>query len=81
MNAGKLYVDILKPKYFLPFAGQYTLTGKNHELNLSRGEPELDDAFEFYSKIFSNTEHNCIILNQNQTYLFISFFNKLELKY
>ena len=68
LNAGKLYVDILKPRYFLPFAGQYTLTGKNHELNFSRGEPELDDAFEFYSKIYSNTEHKCIILNQNQIF-------------
>lgn len=68
LNGGKLYVDILKPRYFLPFAGQYTLTGKNYKLNSSRGEPELDDAFEFYSKIYSDTEHQCIVLNQNQTF-------------
>ncbi len=37
------YVDSLKPKYFLPFAGQYTLGGKLAELNAYRGVPELEE--------------------------------------
>ncbi|WP_276353599.1 MBL fold metallo-hydrolase [Cohnella caldifontis] len=37
------YADHLKPKYFLPFAGQYTLGGKLAELNAYRGVPELEE--------------------------------------
>ena len=59
------YVDILKPKFVIPFAGRYTLTGKNIELNNSRGEPELEEAYEYLTTRFSQDENKCIILNPN----------------
>ena len=68
LNGGKIFVNILKPKFFIPFAGQYTLTGKFSYLNSYRGEPELDDAFNFFSHEFSGMEHKCILLNQNETF-------------
>lgn len=37
------YLDNLRPAYFLPFAGQYTLGGKLARLNRFRGIPELDE--------------------------------------
>lgn len=83
LNAGKEYVDLIKPKYFMPFAGQYTLTGKNSFLNSDRGEPELDDAYEFYKKEFSSSEQICIILNQNETFdldnPFIPNYKKIDI--
>jgi UDP-MurNAc hydroxylase len=59
------YVNLLKPKFFLPFAGRYTLAGKKSVLNSQRAVSELEDAYEYfteYSKI-NQKEHQCIILN------------------
>ena len=59
------YVDILKPKYVIPFAGRYTLTGKNAHLNYFRGEPELEEAYEYLTTRFPQDKHKCIIMNPN----------------
>ena len=45
------YVDLFKPKYFMPFAGRYTLTGKNIQLNQYRGEPELEYAQDYLKSL------------------------------
>ena len=59
------YIDILKPKYVIPFAGRYTLTGKNANLNYFRGEPELEEAYEYLKAKFPQDKHKCIIMNPN----------------
>ena len=59
------YVDLLKPKFFLPFAGRYTLAGKKSVLNSQRALSELEDAYEYFtehSKI-NQKKHQCVILN------------------
>ena len=59
------YVNLLKPKIFLPFAGRYTLAGKKSVLNSQRAVSELEDAYEYFtehSKI-NQKEHQCVILN------------------
>ncbi len=59
------YINLLEPKYFLPFAGRYTLGGKLSELNDFRGVPELDDSYAYFenSKNIDSTKSKCIFLN------------------
>ena len=64
------FVSLLEPKYFMPFAGQYTLAGKNYKLNDLRGLPELDEAFEYFNSS-SNIDHSkskCIVLNTQSSF-------------
>ena len=42
------YIQTLQPKFFLPFAGQYTLGGRLAELNAFRGVPELEELPHFF---------------------------------
>ena len=62
------YVDIFNPRYFMPFAGRYTLAGKNYILNKDRGEPDLDYAIEYLSKNIDQTKNKCIALNSKQSF-------------
>ena len=62
------YVDIFNPRYFMPFAGRYTLAGKNYILNKDRGEPDLDYAIEYLSKNMDQTKNKCIALNSKQSF-------------
>jgi UDP-MurNAc hydroxylase len=68
IETSKNYVELFKPKYYIPFAGKYTLCGKNTILNQYRGEPELEDAYEYLSKIIQQENSQGIMLN-NDSYL------------
>jgi len=59
------YVNLFKPKYFMPFAGRYTLAGKLSNLNDWLGVTELQDAFDFYNStdLIDHSRYQCIILN------------------
>lgn len=48
LESAKKYIEILEPKFYIPFAGRYTLAGKNYQLNKYRGEPELEVAFDWF---------------------------------
>ena len=61
------YIKIFNPRYFMPFAGRYTLAGKNHVLNKDRGEPDLDYALDYLSKNVNELENKCIGLNSKQS--------------
>ena len=64
------YINLLEPKYFLPFAGRYTLGGKLSELNDFRGVPELDDSYTHFenSKNIDSTKSKCILLNSESIF-------------
>ena len=64
LETTKKYIELLKPKFYLPFAGRYTLSGKNTELNKFRGEPELEDAFEWLNENLETSSEG-ILLNNN----------------
>ncbi|MGI0102605.1 MAG: MBL fold metallo-hydrolase [Nitrosotalea sp.] len=49
LESAKRYVEIFEPKFYVPFAGRYTLAGKNFYLNRFRGEPELEVAFDWFA--------------------------------
>jgi UDP-MurNAc hydroxylase len=56
------YIELFKPKFYIPFAGHYTLCGKNTSLNKYRGEPELEDAFEWIGS-HVGSKYKGIVLN------------------
>ena len=65
LETTKKYIELFKPKFYLPFAGRYTLCGKNAVLNKFRGEPELEDAFEWLQKNNFEVQSKGILLNNN----------------
>ena len=62
------YIDIFNPRYYMPFAGMYTLAGKNYILNKKRGEPDLDYAVDYLSKNTNQLKNKCIALNSKQSF-------------
>jgi len=70
LKFGESYVSMFQPKYFMPFAGRYTLAGRNSKLNDFRGVPELEEAFDYYNTS-TNIDHSkskCIILNSRSSF-------------
>jgi len=65
INSTKKYIELLQPKYYIPFAGRYTLCSKNTVLNQYRGEPELEVAFEWLCSNLSQDKYHGIILNND----------------
>ena len=65
LQTAKKYIELLQPKYYIPFAGRYTLCGKNAVLNPYRGEPELEDAHEWLRNNVDQEKHCGIILNND----------------
>ena len=62
LNQAKSFIDRLNPKYFLPFAGSYILSGHLSSLQDLRGVPNIDFASEYLGKNIVS-ESKCIRLN------------------
>ncbi len=64
------YVNLFKPKFFMPFAGRYTLAGKLANLNSQKGVYELEEAYDYFSSSqnINHTETQCILLNSKSTF-------------
>jgi UDP-MurNAc hydroxylase len=64
------YVNLLKPNFFMPFAGRYILAGKLAPLNDYRGVTELDDAFDYFTNSTSIDieKSRCIVLNPGSSF-------------
>ena len=58
LNNALSFIDVFKPNYTIPFAGQYELSGKLSKLNDYRGVPNLLEAKSFIN-LKSNT--NCLL--------------------
>lgn len=69
-SQAEAYVNLLKPKFFMPFAGRYILAGKNCDLNNQRAVPELEEAYDYFisSKNIDQTLTKCIILNSMSSF-------------
>ncbi|MDE1770724.1 MAG: MBL fold metallo-hydrolase [Thaumarchaeota archaeon] len=66
LETSKQYIHLLKPKYYIPFAGRYTLTGTNFDLNEYRGEPELEYAYDWLNSHVSQDTSKGVILNHDE---------------
>ena len=54
LNQAINYIKELKPSYYLPFAGTYTLTGSLSKLQNLRGVPLIDYAYDYFDNYFKN---------------------------
>ncbi len=48
LNYGIKFIEKVKPKYYMPFAGTYLLGGKLSELNKYRGVPTIEEALIYF---------------------------------
>ena len=62
------YIKLLEPKYFLPIAGRYTYCGKLAKYNDKRGEPELEEGFDFLTSKIDQNKSKGIILNAKESF-------------
>ena len=60
LNQAYNFVELVEPKYFLPFAGTYTLTGKLSKLQKHRGVPDIDYACKFIDNKLKLNDKNKI---------------------
>lgn len=73
LNKAKNYIEIIKPRYYLPFAGTYNLTGKLAKLQKLRGVPTIDFTYEFLKRKCKDSKpiklnYDCIFDLKNETY-------------
>lgn len=59
------YIETLQPKFFLPFAGQYTLGGHLSKLNPFRGVPELEELPHIFADLLvkAQSSSKLVLLN------------------
>ena len=50
------YIKATKPKYYMPFAGTYTLAGRLAKLERFRVVPRLEEALEFYENNYDSSK-------------------------
>ncbi len=50
LTQGENFIRAVRPKFYLPFAGTYTLAGGLAKLNAHRGVPEVEEACAFYCR-------------------------------
>ncbi len=61
------YLDIIKPDYFIPFAGEYFIGGKNYNYNDCYGVNSQNECFEYFSK--SKFRDKFVMLNYGSSHL------------
>ena len=62
------YINLLDPKYYLPFAGRYVLGGKLISLMKNKGESTLDEGINFLKKNIDQEQNKGIALNINSEF-------------
>ena len=62
------YIKLLEPTYFLPIAGRYTYCGKLVKYNDKRGEPEIEEGFDFLTSKIDQNKSKGIILNAKEIF-------------
>ena len=55
------YINYIKPKFYFPFAGTYTLTGKLSKFQDLRGVSNIDNAFNFFENYYNEKNLSNII--------------------
>jgi len=62
------FIKLFDPKYFMPFAGRYTLAGPLYKLNKKLGIPELEEGLEYLNSKFDQNKNKGIILNSDTSF-------------
>jgi len=69
-SKGESYVNLFNPKFYMPFAGRYVLSGKNHLLTWKKATPELEEAANYFknSSGINHEKSRCVILNSKTSF-------------
>lgn len=70
LKQGERFTAAIQPRFYMPFAGTYVLSGKLATLNSHRGVPELEEACEFFQRPDSPIDGDrskCIALSSGGT--------------
>ncbi|HVA50824.1 MAG TPA: MBL fold metallo-hydrolase [Pirellulales bacterium] len=51
LEQAQSFIVATRPRFYIPFAGTYTLAGKLARLNSCRGVPELEEARDFFERV------------------------------
>ncbi len=60
------YIDDLNPDFFIPFAGEYTLSGKKFLLDCFKGTNSQNECYDFF--IDSKYKKNFVMLNYGKNF-------------
>jgi UDP-MurNAc hydroxylase len=60
------FIEIFEPAYYMPFAGEYVLTGDLAHLNEYTANPPREEALEFFENAVDPAEHECVFLNSGE---------------
>ena len=62
---GERYIQLVSPRYYMPFAGTYTLGGPLAKLHSHRGVPEIEEAQAYFtqSTIINHQVSKPVLLN------------------
>ncbi len=64
------YIKKMKPRFGVPFAGQYTLGGNLYELNKFRGVPPLNEACDYFKNYVKEKEISSKIVHMSRGDIF-----------
>jgi UDP-MurNAc hydroxylase len=56
LEQGLNFINTINPKYYLPFAGTYTLSGNLSHLNKFRGVPDIEEALDYFKSNISRSQ-------------------------
>ena len=70
LQSGLSTLSVLKPKYYMPFAGTYIIGGSHYKKNMNLPLPEMTDAIQFFQNDDHISNANCqpILLNFNASF-------------
>ena len=76
------YIDHLRPRYFMPFAGQYILGGKLVGLNKYRGILEQEEILSNFQMLLQENklQSECVLLNSGDSFGLGMNFETRQLK-
>ena len=60
------FIELFEPNYYMPFAGEYVLTGDLAHLNEYTANPPREEAQEFFRNHVDPDEHECVFLNSGE---------------
>ena len=66
LNSGLGIIKMLKPKFFMPFAGTYILGGSYYKKNKFIPLPELQDAVEYFNSNNEISSSTAVMLNYKE---------------
>ena len=79
LSQGEKYITLVNPRFYMPFAGTYTLAGSLSELQNKRGVPELHEAVDYFlnSTVINQKLSKPVLLN---TYEFFDLATQTQSK-